>query len=113
MTRAKRVCSQPGCPELTDTGRCPWCRRQADRARGTRQARGYDRHHDRARRRAVSAATPQTPCARCHHPLGDTRPAHLDHDDTRTGYLGLSHGTPCPTCGVTCNLSAAGTASHR
>lgn len=109
MARAKRVCTEVGCPVLTAGGRCDAHRRQADRARGTRQQRGYDRTHDRTRATHLRRATPTTPCARCSHPLGEHyRTAHLDHTDDRTGYLGLSHGTPCPTCGVTCNLSAAG-----
>lgn len=50
MARAKRVCSQPGCPALTDGGRCPDCAREADRARGSFRARGYgsDWTHARA-----------------------------------------------------------------
>lgn len=41
MPRAKRPCPTPGCPELTDGGRCPNCRTTADRARGTAAQRGY------------------------------------------------------------------------
>src|SRR5262245_52775334 len=41
MARALKVCSRPGCPELTDAGRCPSCRTAADRARGTAAERGY------------------------------------------------------------------------
>lgn len=49
MTRARRVCTTPGCPELVTTGRCPNCRRTADQARGTRQQRGYDTRWERRR----------------------------------------------------------------
>jgi hypothetical protein len=106
MPRAKRVCSQPGCPHLTDSGRCDEHRKQADRDRGTRQQRGYGNDHDRGRAQAVRQATAGTPCARCHHPLGpDYRGAHYDHTDDRTGYLGLSHPG--------CNVSAGGKAAHR
>lgn len=51
---SKRVCSRPGCPTLVDAGarggRCPRCEREHDRARGTRQQRGYDTAYDRALR---------------------------------------------------------------
>jgi len=45
MSRARKVCSTSGCPNLTDRGkgRCPTCDRTADRARGTAAERGYDR----------------------------------------------------------------------
>ena len=46
-----RVCAEPGCPALTTTTRCPVHTRDRDRARGTRQQRGYDADYD-ARRRA-------------------------------------------------------------
>lgn len=42
MPRARRVCSQPGCPALTDGGRCPDHRREAERKRGSAASRGYD-----------------------------------------------------------------------
>ena len=38
---SKRVCPTPGCPTLTDGGRCPAHVKQADRARGTASQRGY------------------------------------------------------------------------
>ena len=36
-----RVCSEPGCPEFVTQGRCDDHRRAKDKARGTRQERGY------------------------------------------------------------------------
>jgi 5-methylcytosine-specific restriction protein A len=39
---ARRFCSTPNCPNLTDGGRCPACRRKADRLRPGATARGYD-----------------------------------------------------------------------
>ena len=42
-----RVCSEPGCPEIQTTPRCPDHTREVDRARGTRQQRGYDAEHPR------------------------------------------------------------------
>jgi 5-methylcytosine-specific restriction protein A len=45
------VCSTPGCPNLSDQpGRCPDCRREADRARGSGRERGYTRKWARFRR---------------------------------------------------------------
>ena len=42
MTRAaSRVCPVPGCPALTQGGRCAQHRQQADQARGTASQRGY------------------------------------------------------------------------
>lgn len=47
MSRARSVCSQPGCPNTTPSGRsrCTDCDRAADRARGTAAQRGYDSKH--------------------------------------------------------------------
>ncbi|MFA5385939.1 MAG: HNH endonuclease [Eubacteriales bacterium] len=43
--RLKRPCTYPGCPELTDGGRCEKHKKQEarryDEQRGTRQERGY------------------------------------------------------------------------
>lgn len=66
--------------------------------------------HMRARRRYAARHHPLDPCARCGHPLGPMGPGlHLDHDDhDKRVYIGFSHGAPCPTCGIPCNLRAAG-----
>lgn len=37
-----KVCAEPGCPTLTKSTRCPAHTRAKDKARGTRQERGYD-----------------------------------------------------------------------
>lgn len=37
-----KVCSTPGCPELTTAGRCAGCRRTAEQTRGSAAQRGYD-----------------------------------------------------------------------
>jgi hypothetical protein len=102
---AKRVCAEPGCPTLTDSTRCTEHTRQRDKARGTRQARGYDAQHDRDRarwRKVIDLGG--WPCARCPHRIQPGEPFHLDHTADRTGYLGPSHEH--------CNLSAAGKARH-
>lgn len=45
MARALKVCSLPGCPELTDQGRCARHRVEAERRRGTAAQRGYGGRH--------------------------------------------------------------------
>lgn len=53
MPRALKVCSRPGCPNLTRSGRCPACEGEADRRRGTAAERGYTGRGHQAFRRAV------------------------------------------------------------
>ena len=43
-------------------------------------------------------------CARCHNPIHAGEEWHLDHNDDRAGYLGVSHSY--------CNLRAAADKSH-
>lgn len=62
MARALKVCSQPGCPELTASGRCAEHERQADRARGSRHERGYGKAHEARFRRGVLTAHPICQC---------------------------------------------------
>ena len=86
----KRPCLD--CRRPTGNGaRCPDCAAERDRARGTRQERGYGADHDKARR-AIAARLP-LPCLYCHgqidpgdrwdaahvldgHPEYGTAPAH-------------------------------------
>lgn len=49
MPRRLKVCSRPGCPNLTTAGRCDDCARAADRSRGTAAERGYDKRWRRTR----------------------------------------------------------------
>lgn len=89
---ALRVCAEPGCPELTDQTRCTAHTRAKDKARGTRQQRGYDAAHDALRARwAPKVATGRVHCARCKQRISPLEPWHLDHTDDRTAYLGPSH----------------------
>ena len=104
---SKRVCSQPGCATLIDTsGYCPTHARERDKARGSKQARGYGQSHvkERAKWAAIIARMPVL-CSRCRQPISAGMDWHLDHTDDRHGYRGPSHAT--------CNLSAAGKAAHR
>jgi 5-methylcytosine-specific restriction protein A len=52
-TRPKRPCPQPGCPALTDGGRCVQhareSRRRVDAVRGTASSRGYGKAWEKAR----------------------------------------------------------------
>jgi hypothetical protein len=72
--------------------RCIDCQRTHDRARGSRQQRGYDAQHDQLRAHLVAALDPWQPCPRCGHALGpDAHLLDLMHNDQRTGWLGLGH----------------------
>jgi len=104
--RARRVCKTQGCPTLIDhAGYCDNCARQADKDRGRRQQRGYDAAHDRLRQHwSPRVAMGAVHCARCSRPILPGQPWHLDHDDTRIGYIGPSHAY--------CNLAAGGLAAH-
>jgi hypothetical protein len=108
-----RVCSQPGCPRLVKAGAyrglCDEHRKARDKARGTRQQRGYGAEHQRFRAKYVQAIKDgQTVlCWRCGQPIKDPDDLHLGHDDNdRSITRGPEHSRRC-------NLSAAGRASHR
>lgn len=44
-----QVCPTPGCPTLTQAGRCPTCARKAAQARPTPTSKGYDARWQRTR----------------------------------------------------------------
>lgn len=92
------------CPQLGawPRGRCPAHERDRDRARGTRQERGYDANHFRLRGhyQARMDAGETFDCWRCGDQIDPTR-WHLGHDDRdRTVY----RGPECPPC----NLAVSG-----
>ena len=101
---AKRVCLEPGCPVIINTGksRCAEHERQRDKARGTSSQRGYDYQHQKIRaldKRNVDAGMAH--CWRCGARLDPNSPWHEGHDDhDRTIYRG-------PEC-VPCNTATAG-----
>lgn len=108
MPRAPHPCPEPGCttPVPAGTSRCPAHTRARDKARGTRQSRGYDAGHDRARRTlAPLVAMGHATCWRCGLPITPGTEWHVGHDDhDRSITRGPEHAY--------CNLSAAGRARH-
>lgn len=104
---SKRVCSEPGCPELTNGRRCVECARAHDRARGQRQARGYDkRHYAKRKRLAPLVATGTVRCWRCGEYIQQGQAWDLGHDDhDRSKHRGPEHAGPC-------NRAAGGRAAH-
>ena len=107
--RALHPCATPDCPTPVPhgTSRCPQHTRARDRARGTRQQRGYDRDYDRTRRAwAPRVATGTIPCHRCGDLIHPTEPWDLGHDDhDRSIIRGPEHA-------YRCNRAAAGRAAH-
>ncbi len=106
MRRALTVCKIPGCGTLaTYRGHCAPHARQAETNRGTRQQRGYNRHHDTLRRRwAPRVDRGLVDCARCGERIHPGQPWDLGHTDDRTAWTGPEH--------VTCNRTAGGQAAH-
>lgn len=51
--RALTPCPAPGCPEVTEGGRCDNHQRQAERTRGSAARRGYGKKHRQRFRRLV------------------------------------------------------------
>ena len=98
---AKRVCIEDGCPTLTDKTRCTQHERARDKARGTRQQRGYGAEHTQLRaayQRDMDGGHLYA-CWRCGRTV-DPRSWHLGHDDhDRSQYRG-------PEC-VACNTPTA------
>lgn len=74
---ARRVCAQPGCPTITTRTRCSQHEREHDRARGRRQARGYNRDYDRAVREMHASAP--TNCVICLQAFTPDNPATGGH----------------------------------
>lgn len=97
-----RVCAESGCPTLSTTTRCKLHTRAKDKARGTRQQRGYDAAHDalRADYQGRMDQGETFTCWRCTEPINPSS-WHLGHDDhDRSKY----QGPECPPC----NLATTG-----
>ena len=72
--RALRVCTTPGCPNLTPTGRCDTCKGKAETRRGTAAQRGYGHMHRTRFRHHVLLTNPLCVCVDTTHP--HTTPCH-------------------------------------
>lgn len=70
--------------------------------------RAYGSAHRAVVSAMMRAWSPGDPCARCGHPTLPGDRLDADHDDSGDGYLGLSHASPCQTCGRRCNQRAGG-----
>lgn len=77
--KALKVCSQPGCPELTPEGRCDAHRREAEQRRGSASQRGYNRAWERTRA-AYLKDHPVCECDDCAALPYTQRPAATDVD---------------------------------
>jgi hypothetical protein len=60
--------------------------------------RGYGHQHQQVRKALLPQAY-GTPCVRCGYTMLPGQVLHLDHNSTRTGYLGFAHAK--------CNVTAA------
>ncbi|KZE90634.1 hypothetical protein AVP41_00153 [Microbacterium sp. TNHR37B] len=103
-----KVCSEPGCPTLTRGSRCTTNQRAKERARGTRQQRGYNGNHDRLRAEwapIVAAGTVRCANPTCGRPIRPGQAWDLGHTEDRTAYRGPEHAA--------CNRSEGGRATHR
>lgn len=97
------VCSEPECGELHQgSGRCPDCRSEHEKQRGTRRQRGYDQAFDRERKTTAKVvANAGFTCWRCGDTFPPGSPFHLGHCDNDRGIV---HGPENPEC----NLATAG-----
>lgn len=91
-TLSKRVCPTPGCPTLVSEGLCAECKRAKDKARGTRQERGYGAEHV-AIRAALLPEAYGTRCTHCSDYMWPHQELHLDHTEDRTAYRGIVHAS--------------------
>lgn len=93
----KRACLEPGCPTLTNTSRCERHTRERDRARGTRQERGYDAEYDRRRQSDLNAYArgDLLTCWRCGYAVLPTEYSLGHCDDDRTVIHGPEHLRKC------------------
>lgn len=106
MPQTMRICARRGCPALTTGTLCPKHKAEAERARGSREQRGYDHAHRMLRKQwtpKVNAG--QVSCAKCGRAITPGTTWHLGHNDDRTQWTGPEHAH--------CNLSDAGKRSHQ
>jgi 5-methylcytosine-specific restriction endonuclease McrA len=71
------VCSTPDCAELHQgNGKCPDCRHESEKRRGTASQRGYGSTHRKAGDEAIAGATH---CTHCGQPFTDGNPVQRGH----------------------------------
>lgn len=105
-----RVCSVPGCPEYTDSGRCLDHRREAEQRRGTARQRGYGKSHESRFRPGVLARDPI--CVLC----GTAPSVHADHHPHSRRELadaGLDPNDPKHGRGLCTSCHSSETARHQ
>lgn len=101
------ACATLKCPNvIAKAGKCDTHKREAEKARGSRQQRGYGAEHDALRKQwAPRVATGRVACWRCRELIKPTETWDLGHDDNdRTKYRGPEH--------LRCNRSAGGKLAH-
>lgn len=114
-----RSCNGPAsgqrCPsgQLVDansrTRCCAECARVRDKARGSREERGYGAEH-KATRAALLPDAYGTPCIYCGNRMWPHENLVLDHTEDRTGYRGIVHADyrDCPAGGNAAEGAARG-----
>lgn len=104
-----KVCSQSGCGELVESGKCTTHRREYDKARGTTTERGYGAEH-RAMRAALLPQAYGKPCRYCDNRMWPHENLVLDHTEDRDGYRGIVHADyrDCPAGGNASEGAARG-----
>lgn len=92
-----RVCLETGCPRTTKRTRCDEHERARDKARGTRQERGYDAEFERAKRDPAYVAA--THCVSCDEPFTASNPKTAGHSTAlRKGGQGSAIVPQCRRC---------------
>lgn len=88
-----KICARPGCPAITVASLCTKHAREADKARGSREQRGYDHAHRMFRKAFIPEHQAGTLiCWRCREVIPPDEPFDLGHDDNdRTIYRGAEH----------------------
>lgn len=120
MPRSLKTCSTPGCPEIVERGRCPECKRRAERARGTSAQRGYDHHHRVLFSEAVLTRDIVCRCTEArqhgHGPVCSRPSRHADHwplSRRELVALGLNPNDPRHGRGLCHRCHSAETAVHQ
>lgn len=92
-----KVCLEPGCPVLTSKSRCPAHTRSHDKARGTRQQRGYDADYEQQLRSPEYLSA--THCGNCGEPFTADNPKTGGHSVAiRAGGKGSKVVPHCRRC---------------